>query len=346
MKLRKIVLMTLGLTTCFLSCNKDDEAPPIVIEIRDRAEQQVADKDSLLDYLATHYYNSSEFDAIAYPTIADLKITELVAGTNVPSDATLLKDATNLETKEVVYAETDYEYYILRLKQGNGTKSPMFADNVVVKYEGFTLSDAIFDSAVSPTSFDLVGVVSGWRKVIPQFNVAESFVENGDGTITFVDQGIGVMFLPSGLGYFSQAPAGIPAYSPLVFKFELLQKSQNDHDNDGIPSYLEDLNGNGELVTSNLWADDDTDENLIDNFLDADDDGDGVLTINELERKTYIVNTNEGEQEPVLNEEIEFEIERSNNAGVITIKTLKIVDSNNNDIDDHLDKDVTINYNE
>lgn len=48
-----------------------------------------------------------------------------------------------------------------------------------------------------------------------------------------------------------------------------------EDDNDGIPAELEDLNGNGDLY------DDDTDGDGIPNFLDADDDGDNVLTINE-----------------------------------------------------------------
>ncbi|MFV0564487.1 MAG: hypothetical protein ACK5NB_01505 [Flavobacteriaceae bacterium] len=46
-------------------------------------------------------------------------------------------------------------------------------------------------------------------------------------------------------------------------------------DNDGIPAELEDLNGNGDLT------DDDTDDDDIPNYLDSDDDGDNVLTINE-----------------------------------------------------------------
>ncbi|MBQ0769803.1 MAG: hypothetical protein KBT58_10955 [Bizionia sp.] len=48
-----------------------------------------------------------------------------------------------------------------------------------------------------------------------------------------------------------------------------------EDDNDGIPAELEDINGNGNL------EDDDTDGDGIPNYLDADDDGDNVLTINE-----------------------------------------------------------------
>jgi hypothetical protein len=48
-----------------------------------------------------------------------------------------------------------------------------------------------------------------------------------------------------------------------------------EDDNDGIPSELEDINGNGNL------EDDDTDNDGIPNYLDADDDGDNVLTSSE-----------------------------------------------------------------
>ena len=48
-----------------------------------------------------------------------------------------------------------------------------------------------------------------------------------------------------------------------------------DDDNDGIPSELEDINGNGDL------EDDDTDGDGIPNYKDQDDDNDNVPTINE-----------------------------------------------------------------
>ncbi|MEZ4802759.1 MAG: hypothetical protein R2797_08290 [Gelidibacter sp.] len=48
-----------------------------------------------------------------------------------------------------------------------------------------------------------------------------------------------------------------------------------EDDNDGIPSELEDINGNGDLT------DDDTDGDGVPNYLDDDDDGDNVKTINE-----------------------------------------------------------------
>jgi len=48
-----------------------------------------------------------------------------------------------------------------------------------------------------------------------------------------------------------------------------------DSDEDTVPDYQEDLNGNGNL------EDDDTDEDGIPNYRDKDDDGDGILTKDE-----------------------------------------------------------------
>lgn len=278
----KITLLTLCLLAVFLSCNNDDDGggsnPP-----RDRAEQQEKDKDSLIKYLNNHYFNSNEINSLL-PNVGinDIVITELSDGETVPTGSTLLINATNLVTKTVTYANVEYEYYILIINQGGGTESPTFADNVLVNYQGFTLKDKVFDSSVNTVSFDLTSLIPAWRKVLPQFNVAESFVENSDGTIVFTNQGTGVMFMPSGLAYFANSTTGISAYSPIIFKFELYRMSQNDHDKDGIPSYMEDLNDDGEFTvnTKDLTdeTDDDTDGDGTPDYADTDDDGDGILT--------------------------------------------------------------------
>lgn len=283
MKLGKISLLFLTLSILVFSCKKDDNIDdPIVVEARDRGEQQLADNDSLVKYLETHYYNSDAFIGNSDPSISDIIITDLEE-----DGYTLLKDA--VETISIVYkgVDTSYDFYVLRLNQGGGD-SPNFTDNIKVLYEGFLLDGTIFDkNDVVESSFDLLGVVEGWRRVMPLFNTAESFIEVGDGTINYLNSGLGVMFLPSGLGYFSGTgpTGGLSAYSPLIFKFELLRMSENDHDADGVPSYLEDLDGDGEFYVNfddlTDATDDDTDGNGFANFNDSDDDGDGVLTINE-----------------------------------------------------------------
>ena len=341
MKFKHLLVAVLSILSIIVACSPDDPTVSLVPD-RDRTEQQIADKDSLITYLETHYYNSQELNGIANINVTDIDITELVDGETLPDGHTLLIDV--VETKVITYEEADYEYYILKINQGGGDSSPKFTDKVRVTYEGRTVADdaEVFDSAVTPTDFNLVGgglvsggVIKGWQLVFPEFNVAEGFVPGS--TTVYNNYGVGVMFIPSGLAYFSSTLVGIPSYSNLIFKFSLLQTEVNDHDNDGIPSYLEDLNNDFEVLN------DDTDENSISNYIDGDDDGDGVLTRNELERTEYVVDTNSGETEPVLQAN-EFELSRTTESGVITIITGTIADSNSNDIADYLEENIAIDY--
>lgn len=273
MKINKITLFILCLIVGFVSCSKDDGSDVTEVPIKDRAEQQVIDKDSLIGYLETHYYNSSAFVNNTNPSINDLIISELPQDNVLPdpSNNTLLIDA--IEIKNTVFVDVDYEYYILRLNQGGGIESPHFSDNIRLNFSGNLLDEEVFDSSANPVDFDLTTLVAGWGRVLPEFNVAESFIENGDGTISFMNAGVGVMFLPSGLGFFAEG--NLPLYSPLIFKFELYQSNINDHDLDGVPSYLEDIDNDLDL------RNDDTDENGVQDFIDPDDDGDGTLTVEE-----------------------------------------------------------------
>ena len=63
-----------------------------------------------------------------------------------------------------------------------------------------------------------------------------------------------------------------------------------EDDDDGIPAEDEDLNQNGDL------EDDDTDGDGIPNYLDADDDGDNVLTATELDTENL-----DGDDNPLTN---------------------------------------------
>ena len=298
MTLRKATLFILILTLGFVSCKKDDDGGTVDVIIRDRTEQQLADNDSINKYLNNHYYNSSEFEALTNPSIEELVITKLLENETVPVGSTLLIDA--IETKTVVFSDTDYEIHFLDLNKNvsENAPSPSFADNVLVTYEGFTLENVVFDSAINPVLFDLTSLIPGWRKVLPEFKTSESVEEainvdsNGDGipdisdgTLNYNNHGVGVMFLPSGLAYYSSATSGISVYSPIIFKFDLLKTSENDHDGDGVPSYLEDLNNDSEFIVNfddlTDETDDDTDGDGTPDYFDIDDDGDGVLTINE-----------------------------------------------------------------
>jgi FKBP-type peptidyl-prolyl cis-trans isomerase len=342
-------LYILVIIVAFISCEKDDGSSVPFVE-RDRAEQQAADKDSILAYLTTHYYNSSFFESGSNHKQTDIVISALEQDEDGnyldmpnPDQNTLLIDAVQTYTTE--YLETEYEYYILRLNQGGG-EAPKFTDAVRVTYEGISINNGeVFDSNVTPIALPLVGngfttfgAIKAWQLVMPSFNSAVDFSIDGNGNVNFNNFGLGVMFVPSVLAYFSGFSTGA-SYDNLIFKFELLQYEQQDHDGDGIPSYIEDLDG--DLDVSN----DNTNGNNFPNYVDLDDDGDGVNTINELVQTIYTVDTNVGDEEPILVEN-EYELSRSIVSGVITITTVKALDTNGSGILDYLDDTVSTDYSE
>ncbi len=277
-------LYFLALVTVFVSCEKDDD-PTVTYEERDRTEQQIVDDSTLVDYLEHHYFNSSFFESGSNQKYSDIIVTKLPQDDEGnyldmpdPDQNTLLIDA--VETHETEFFDVDYKYYTLRLNQGEGG-APNFSDEVRVRYEGSSVVGGnIFDSRVTPIDISLVGngftsfgTIRAWQLVMPTFNAADDFsIDNG--IVNYSNFGLGIMFVPSGLAYFSSISTGT-SYDNLIFKFELLQYEVSDHDTDGIPTYLEDLDG--DLDVNN----DDTDEDSFPNYIDLDDDGDGVATSNE-----------------------------------------------------------------
>ncbi len=295
MSIRRIGFLVLSFTLTIFSCNNDDDSGTTTVELRDREEQQADDIEAIENYLKTYYYNASDFDDVETPKIKDIVITTNPEGRvrlwdelydPISNPTGRLRDTT------INFVGIDYKYYILTLNKGGGETSPNFSDKVRVIYEGRLLDNTVFETIVTPVDLDLVPlnpddfIIPGWRKVFPAFNVATSLLENNDGTVSYTNHGAGIMFLPSGLAYFANAPSvDIPAYSPLIFEFELLQSFVNDHDFDGVPSYLEDIDGDTDFFLDpddpDKEGDDDTDNNRVPDYFDPDDDGDGVLTIDE-----------------------------------------------------------------
>lgn len=272
MKLIKYILPIFILFITVLSCQKDDD--PQVAPPRPFNEQYAADKDSIEKYLKTHYV--TVINAPGFTTDMDVFITKIPeGGTQTP-----IWDMPNLQTRTVNALSQDqiYEVYYLNLRQGVPTNPrPCNFDSVFVAYKGTLLNGSQFDYVEVPSvMFRLETLIRGWSEILPQFNTG-SYSSNGDGTTIFEDFGAGVMFIPSGLGYYNVSQVGIPAYSPIVFSFKLYEIERLDQDNDGIPTYLEDINGDGYIT-----IDDDTDGDGISDFRDIDDDGDQILTKNEL----------------------------------------------------------------
>ena len=289
----KLYILLITILLLGFSCGDDDDAGIIEVPEADRTEQQVIDNDSLVSYLQSHYVDASLLSNNPTISFTEININQLPDDGELPNpnQNSLLIDI--VETLTTTYFDVEYEYYILKINQGGSENSPNFSDKVRVSYEGTLMDDTVFDSSSTPVDFDLTSTIAGWGRVLPEFNLAEDFVINSDGTVTYNNPGIGIMFLPSGLGYYSAAAGSVPVYSNLIFKFKVFQSELNDHDFDNVPSHLEDINGDYDLTNDN--SDDDT----FADFVDSDDDNDGTLTIDEdLEPDSDLTVDRDGDGDP------------------------------------------------
>lgn len=276
---KRILVLLVGITIVF-SCGPDDDIG--IVPERDRAEVDLEDQQELTEFLQTHFWNYEEFATITPGQDFSIEL-DTIQGVN-SNKIPLINQVTS---SVLTISEIDYTIYTLKSRQGGGSLSPTFADSVLVTYEGFTLDREVFDSAVNAIWFDLPNTVPGFNEGVSQFNEATSFLQNSDGTLSYIDSGIGAVFMPSGAGFFSVSQPGIPAYSPIVFTFNIRGVNMTDHDSDGVLSQFEDLNNDRNVRSADNA--DNTDEDTIilpsgfagtgHNYLDNDDDGDGVLTI-------------------------------------------------------------------
>ncbi len=288
MNIKKYILIAGAGLLAFNACKSDDDGI-VVLPPRDRGEQAIADDATLREYLETHFYNYEEF--ANPPADFDYKIViDTIEGANANKTPLL----NQVETKVVNREDVDQNLYILKVREGE-QETITIADSSLVTYRGRLLDSQLFDSAVTPIWFDLPATIDGFSQAVAEFRGGTPAGVGSDGTIQYEnDYGIGAVFMPSGLAYFSQPPVGIiDPYDPLVFLFEVFNGNEADHDRDHVKSIAEDLNNNQNL------RDDDTDGDGVANYLDVDDDNDGVATINEdLEPDTDLTVDRDGDGDP------------------------------------------------
>ena len=284
MKINQIGYL-LVLLIVVVSCKKDDDTVEI-IPPDPLSETIVEDDAAIKAFLQTHFYNYEEFENPGEDFDFKIQI-DTVAGEN--ADKTPLWEMESLKSGVVTMTsgrvgitdedETiDHTYYYIEVREGEGA-STTAVDSVYVKYQGSLLNGSVFDESYAPIWFDLAasGIRAGFSAGVSHFKAGGSPVYNDDGTFSVNGYGIGLVVFPSALGYYSQSAGSIPAYSPLVFKIELWAAKVTDHDGDGVPTSVEDLNHNGYIF------DDDTDGDNVINAYDIDDDGDGIGTYDEIE---------------------------------------------------------------
>ena len=288
-----LIITTLSL----FSCSKSDTSTT-TFNIRDYAVQNTTDKITIEDYL-NNFYIKRDNPLISFAD-QDIKIEKITDVISQPSIMSYLNSSTfpKLLSRDVHLNDVKYTLYYLVLREGNG-ESPCNVDNVLTAYSGQYLQETTSSDAttLSATTFEVVkypqqmfslySVIKGWSEILPKFKTGDTPISNSDGTITYNNFGAGVIFIPSGLGYYANGSGSIPSYAPLVFSFKLYGIQRLDQDADGIPSYLEDQDGDGYMYdyrnlvnypTTPATNIDDTDKDGIPNFLDVDDDGDNYTT--------------------------------------------------------------------
>ncbi|ESU19440.1 hypothetical protein FCR2A7T_19040 [Flavobacterium cauense R2A-7] len=268
------IVSVLSLAILFANCQKDDGVGPV--EARPHPEVYPEDLVKIETYLKTHYLDVNDSNLNGEVDVNEISILPLD-----DSHTVSVWDQTDypLLSKIAKIYGVDFKVYYLKLDGKGDTDAdgnkPCGVDRVLVSYRGNLLDGTEFDYAPNPVEFNLIDLVKGWEYVFPEFRAGFFDAPNGDGTLNPRDYGAGVMFLPSGLGYYNQNFGNVPSYSPLVFAFNFYAVTYLDQDFDKIPSRYEYvLNADGSLL--------DTDGDGIPNLFDSDDDNDGYLTKNEI----------------------------------------------------------------
>lgn len=280
-KINNIFLFLTAAVVVLVSCDAASTFTEPVDDY-DHEAQIAKDVDSISNYLKSHYYNATDGAIWTIGSLGDgaLPAVDQVALIN----DSRLEVLTGIEQNDT---ETDYTMYFLNLQEGSDAEmgKPSPVDNVYVTYSGMTLDSTVFDgnNKTYPVWLSLGSSITGWQygfqKILGGVKAVSGdpeYVSEED--FRFKGKGEGYLIIPSGLAYRNSGTgtSGFLANESLVFKVELHTISLSDHDGDLIPSRDEigiDSYGNIELI--------DTDEDGVPDYVDQDDDGDGILTIDE-----------------------------------------------------------------
>jgi FKBP-type peptidyl-prolyl cis-trans isomerase FkpA len=289
MKMKNILRVSFFLVILIsvISCKKDDSTSSEIV-LRDRQEVYDENIIEIESYLQSNYL---ELDADLNATVKEIdgSQTSIWDDATYPLQSMIVKNdvRTSNFTDGVSTDVVDYKLYYVILNEGGGV-NPAQVDSVFTAYKGWDFESKTFDqnnqgiwfTYPQTTQFDPLSI-SGYRQVLSKIKTEASSTLNGNGTTTHTDYGNVLVFIPSGLAYFNSSISG-KSYNPIAFQIKLFSRKQNDHDRDRIKSNNEDLNGD------NDYYNDDSDGDKIPNFLDIDDDGDGIVT------KAEIIETNDG----------------------------------------------------
>ncbi|MCC9041373.1 EF-hand domain-containing protein [Myroides sp. M-43] len=184
-------------------------------------------------------------------------------------------------------------------------KNEQFTTNGMGNYFSFPVTIKEF-AYMSQGNYQMIPaqLKTAERQILTKVKTATGVKTSSDGTPIYDKGSAGriIAFIPSGVGYFNAGfGSKLKAYQPHIIDMTLVSRKERDHDGDGILSKYEAKKviekslqlgralTDQEILDLKLTIKDyfgfDTDEDGRPNFLDDDDDGDGVLTKVELQYK-------------------------------------------------------------
>lgn len=288
------IVKTIGIITLLLSltyCKPDDNNTTIAV--RDRAEVYTENLVEIENFLKSNSITVTE-DGVSFET-TDTDSPQAIWNQQIyPLQSVVLKNDTRTKQTgvykyDLISDEVEYTVYYIIVNEGGG-EHPITIDNVFTTFTTYNFSKQIVQQIPYGTwgNYPEMGLTSdnvsasAYRQMLTKIKTATGITEYEDGTYSFDNPGRIIVFAPSGLAYFNSTGSipNLSSYQPVIFDITLASKREIDHDNDGLLSKYEDVNGNGDF-----W-DDDTDNDGIPDFLDLDDDADGKTTREEITYET------------------------------------------------------------
>lgn len=294
-----------------------------VVIIRDTKEVYDENKGAILDYLSNNYMIENADGSITFDSITSPKYNqEPVIKEDPRLDSVVLKNdkylVNTISTSVYNYYtgryenkitrleytpskdEVEYKVYYLRLNEGKGI-TPHVIDSVYTKVAVTSLKNEVvsnplqgrfFSYPESIAEYQIGGqripqLTSGERQLL-QFVKTATNLQIGNDGLTYEPGSAGriIGFIPSGLYLFNQTSSvKIKSYQPAIVDLTVINTLERDHDLDGIPSKfeVEPSKVGTNLTLEDYFAYTTSGYELTPNFLNVDDDDDGVPTRIELQ---------------------------------------------------------------
>lgn len=229
--MKKTILALFAIAVLVISCKKDDEhkvEPP-----RDRGEEAIAAQNEIEEFLSNYAYNYEDFENPSEDFDYRVVIDSIEAGSNkIP----LIEQVEYKMVEDAYEPEVKYKLYYLKIAQGEGP-SVSDAEVAYITYETWqlntmTMVERTNSSQPKPFVLDNKATDHGLKEALKEFNAADGFNVNEDGTVTYEGYGIGAVFAPSGLAFYNNPPLGVPIgfYNQLIYTFQVKGVNENEEE--------------------------------------------------------------------------------------------------------------------